>query len=149
MALDLVIVALPLPTIWTLQMPLRRKIGVSFLFSLGLRTIGIMAWRIQSTVQAIKSSGVLYHLYFTTIQSHLEIWLGIIGASLPKLAPIASKLVVPAFSRFLSSRRKLAVPSGSDKNAIRTISGSGDDVPLQRTGFSRLDGKSLVGFGDV
>ena len=37
MALDLVIVALPLPTIWTLQMPLRRKIGVSFLFSLGLR----------------------------------------------------------------------------------------------------------------
>lgn len=36
MALDLVIVALPLPTIWTLQMPLRRKIGVSILFSLGL-----------------------------------------------------------------------------------------------------------------
>ena len=36
MALDLSIVALPLPTIWKLQMPLRRKIGVSFLFSLGL-----------------------------------------------------------------------------------------------------------------
>lgn len=36
MALDLSIVALPLPTIWKLQMPLRRKIGVSLLFSLGL-----------------------------------------------------------------------------------------------------------------
>ena len=36
MALDLIIVILPLPTIWALQMPLRRKIGVSFMFSLGL-----------------------------------------------------------------------------------------------------------------
>jgi hypothetical protein len=36
MVLDLVVVALPLPTIWALQMPLSKKIGVSFLFSLGL-----------------------------------------------------------------------------------------------------------------
>lgn len=108
-----------------------------------------MAWRIQNTVQTTKSSDALYYLYFTALQSHLEIWLGIIGASLPTLAPIASKLVVPAFSRFLSSRRKLAAPSGSRKNATRTIGGSGGDVPLQRMGFSRLDGESLVGFGDV
>jgi hypothetical protein len=108
-----------------------------------------MAWRIQSTVQATTSSDFTYDYYFTVLQVHLEIWLGIIGASLPTLAPIASKLVVPTFSRFVSSYRKLAAPSASRKNASRTIGGSGGDVPLQRTGFNRLEGGTLVGFGDV
>jgi hypothetical protein len=36
MALDLMVVALPLPTIWALQMPLSKKMGVSFVFSLDL-----------------------------------------------------------------------------------------------------------------
>ena len=36
MAIDLAIVALPLPTIWALQMRMRKKLGISFLFSIGL-----------------------------------------------------------------------------------------------------------------
>jgi hypothetical protein len=36
MALDLSIVLLPLPIVWSLQMPTRKKICVSLMFSLGL-----------------------------------------------------------------------------------------------------------------
>lgn len=36
MVLDLILVLLPLPTLWALQMPVGKKIFVSFMFSLGL-----------------------------------------------------------------------------------------------------------------
>ena len=98
-----------------------------------------MAWRIQSTVEATKSSDPLYYLYFTSLQSHLEVWLGIIGASLPTLAPIASKLIVPAFSRLISSHRKIVSSLSYRKNANPTMGGSGVEVPLQDTGFTRLE----------
>ena len=107
-----------------------------------------MAWRIQSTVEATKSSDALYHLYFTTLQSHLEIWLGIIAASLPTLAPIASKVIIPAFSRLRSSHRKFVTSSGYFKKANRAVGGSGGDIPLQNTGFTRLE-ESLVGSSDA
>lgn len=34
--LDITIVAIPLPVVWAIQMPMRKKIGVSGMFSLGL-----------------------------------------------------------------------------------------------------------------
>lgn len=37
MVLDVVIVLLPLPIVWKLQMPLQRKIGIMVTFALGLR----------------------------------------------------------------------------------------------------------------
>ena len=113
------------------------------------RTVGIMAWRIQSTVEATKSSDPLYDIYFTTLQSHLEIWLGIIGASLPTLAPIASKLIMPAVYRFISSHRKSGSSSGRRENPSRTIGGGGGDVQLQDLGFTRLDGESLIDSTDA
>lgn len=108
-----------------------------------------MAWRIQSSVQATESLDPVYKTYFIVLQSHLEIWLGITGASLPTLAPIASKVIYPAFSKLVSSYRNITPTISSRKKAIRTIGGSGDDVPLQRTGFSRLPGESLAGFDHV
>ncbi len=36
MALDLAVVVLPLPVVWSLRMPTRKKIAVSLMFSLGL-----------------------------------------------------------------------------------------------------------------
>ena len=113
------------------------------------RTVGIMAWRIQSTVRATKSLDPVYATYYIVLQSHLEIWLGITGASLPTLAPIASEVIYPTFSKLVSSYRNVTPQISSRQKAIRTIGSSGDDVPLQRTGFSRLPGESLAGFDDV
>ena len=107
-----------------------------------------MAWRIQSTVKTSQSSDPEYGIYFTTLQSHLELWLGIIGASLPTLAPIASKMIIPALSRFISSHRKLFTSSGYHEDANRTIGGDGGAVPLQNRGFARLE-ESLVGASEV
>lgn len=36
MILDIVIVLLPLPLVWKLKMPIRKKIGISVTFALGL-----------------------------------------------------------------------------------------------------------------
>lgn len=37
MVLDVVIVLLPLPIVWRLQMPTQRKLGITVTFALGLR----------------------------------------------------------------------------------------------------------------
>lgn len=39
MFLDVLIVAVPLPIVWKLQMPLRKRVGVSVTFGLGLRYV--------------------------------------------------------------------------------------------------------------
>lgn len=112
-----------------------------------IRTVGIMVWRIVSTAQAGKSPDIAYYLYFTTLQSHLEIWLGMIGATLPTLAPIKSKLIMPAISSLLASYRKSVKPIGSQQRESSVAEGVDDGVQLQRSGLNRLHEESLVEFG--
>lgn len=108
-----------------------------------------MGWRIQSTVKAAKGLDGVYQLYYVTLQSHLEIWLGIIGASLPTLAPIASKLIIPTISRVFKSYRKFGVPIVAQRKGGRNISESNEDLSLQRKGFRQLEGESFAGSGST
>lgn len=173
MTLDLLVGVLPMPTVWALKMSVRKKLSLTFLFSVGLlyavnpvppelrvkyyiihrlirnSTVGIMAWRIQITYQSANGSDAQYFLYYIALQSHLELWLGTICASLPTLAPIASNIIFPAVSKFVSAHRKLLSLNGSRKSGGQTASSSDGDVPLQRTGFNRLDGERLSGSGDL
>ena len=105
-----------------------------------------MGWRIQSTVQASKGTDVTYDLYFTALQSHLEIWLGITAATLPTLAPISSKYISPAISKYLTPRLRHSGPNSGRRHGIQTIGGGGD-IPLRRTEFSRLE-EGLLGHGE-
>lgn len=66
-------------------------LAYSFCFSI----VAIMTWRIQTTVQGSKDVDWNYGLYITALQSQLEIWLGIIAANLPTLAPLTSQLLMP------------------------------------------------------
>ncbi|KAI4173734.1 MAG: hypothetical protein LQ343_002737 [Gyalolechia ehrenbergii] len=108
-----------------------------------------MAWRIWSTVQQERSSDIFYDWYYIGLQSQLEIWLGMIAASLPTLAPIASKLIAPAFSKLIASYRKHGAPLGNRTNESRKTGGGCGDVPLPKLDTNHFDGESIVGFGNV
>ena len=107
--------------------------------SVYLSIVCVMAWRIQSTVASTANPDWNYTLYITALQSHLELWLGIIAANLPTLAPLFNKFIKPAIKSYLGSRGSKQ-PSAGGKRILRTF-GSGD--PTKRDKFNRLDDDSL------
>jgi hypothetical protein len=134
--LDVTIVAMPLPVVWGVQMPTKKKIGVSAMFSLGLSIVAIMLWRLTTTVQALdKAPDFSYDLYVVAVQSLLELWLGLIATNFPTIAPLFPKLVPPRVKQYFlssgSSRNK-----GGPRVSLRTFGSSGRNPKLQD--FDRL-----------
>ncbi|KAM7195881.1 hypothetical protein V8F33_006530 [Rhypophila sp. PSN 637] len=126
--LDLAIVCLPLPFLWSLQMPLRKKITVIFLFSLGFVTVGIMFYRIYVTVNS-NPDGIVA-LADVGVLSIVEVWLGIVVACVPTTAPFFRTYVGPAISRASESLfGSYGVSNKSKENSnsqrVNTIGGSG------------------------
>ncbi|KAL8650451.1 MAG: hypothetical protein Q9210_003812 [Variospora velana] len=87
MVIDAAIVFLPTPVIWRLQMPVKRKIGVSCMFGLGLVICVVNAARIGLVVNS-DAIDFIHAVTDVVIFSGLEIWFGIIAACLPTLKPI-------------------------------------------------------------
>ncbi|KAI5926905.1 hypothetical protein F4810DRAFT_651396 [Camillea tinctor] len=126
LALDTAIVVLPMPLLWNLQMALSKKLLVMVMFSFGFATIAIMCYRIDQTVNrdpdpmlAIAKIGLL---------SDLELWLGIIVACLPTLAPFFRTYVQPGLlnlSRKLYGRLGLSTKEGTPRVQLKTVGGSG------------------------
>ncbi|KAF7957204.1 hypothetical protein EAE96_002795 [Botrytis aclada] len=126
MALDLIIVMIPIPSVWSLQMSVAKKVFVTSMFSLGLAVVGIGAWRINTTIKSTKSVDWSWFVVPVGLQSHLELWLGIIAANLPQMSPLLTRLLLPAMSSFyksITSSRYTLSRTGGQKDT----SGSTDD----------------------
>lgn len=83
-----------------------------------------MCWRIQTTVESTKTQDWSYIYTTTVLQSHLEIWLGIIAANLPMMSPLLTKLVMPSITKLVSS---LSSFRNTTKVAEGRSSGSGGE----------------------
>lgn len=99
LVVDLAIFVLPMPWLWGLKMPLRNKIAISVMFSIGLVTIGVMCWRLAATKDSIAHPDASYHTTDIALISLLELWLGMIVASIPTLAPLLQKYVKPVITK--------------------------------------------------
>lgn len=64
--------------------------------------VGVSAWRISTIVESTKTLDWSYILLTTALQSHLELWLGIIAANLPMMNPVLTKLGTPVMTRLKS-----------------------------------------------
>ncbi|KAL6716937.1 hypothetical protein ACLMJK_004849 [Lecanora helva] len=95
LGLDLVVVVLPMPILWTLQMPVSKKVAISLIFGMGIvnsSTCAITAVRII-TLTLIDGSDLSYSMILTSICSILEPCLGIISACLPVLQPALARIL--------------------------------------------------------
>ncbi|XXH05347.1 hypothetical protein Hte_011773 [Hypoxylon texense] len=101
--LDIAIIILPMPVLWNLKMPLRNKISISIMFSIGFVTIGVMCWRIAAAARTRSNPDYTYNFPLTAVLSFCELWLGIIVACIPTLAPLLNAYIKPAFKRFTST----------------------------------------------
>ncbi|KAI0380262.1 integral membrane protein [Hypomontagnella monticulosa] len=101
--LDIAVIILPMPVLWNLQMPLRNKISVSVMFSIGFITIAVMGWRVAAAAQTRSNPDYTYNFPLTAVLSLCELWLGIIVACIPTLAPLLNAYIKPALGRLTSS----------------------------------------------
>lgn len=114
---DLVILAMPLPCIWALQMKFRHKLGVSAIFLLGLLTVASGAAKLVAFMRAVAASSdkynipdVSYILTPTVYWPMIESSLGIVGACLPLLRPLFTGASSKGFMRKL---RNVTIPDSS------------------------------------
>lgn len=105
---DLMILAMPLPCIWAMQLPLRHRIGVSCIFLLGLLTAAAGAAKLvvfhfiaqETNNGAVDVTYVLTpSIYWPMVESSL----GIVGACLPLLRPLFPATSSTGFVRKLRS----------------------------------------------
>lgn len=100
------------------------------------RVVAIMGWRVQITVQAVTQADFVYGLGNIGLVTHLEIWLGIIIACLPTLAPLFSKYLKPVVSKARGSKK--SAERRHLKEAQNTI-GGGNSGAFNKRNFVRLD----------
>ncbi|KAI0896944.1 hypothetical protein F4806DRAFT_415384 [Annulohypoxylon nitens] len=111
LAIDVLVIVLPMPFLWNLQMRVRNKIVVSFLFSLGFITIAIMIWRIVD-LKTQSQDDFVYNMPTLALTTELELWICIIIACTPTLAPVLKVYVTPMITSLVGSRDSSGARSG-------------------------------------
>lgn len=100
---DAIVLLLPMPVIWRLQMPLRRKIGLSLLFILGGLTFVISILRIVYYLR-VNIYDISYTFIGTAYSTPGEVTLAIFCSCAPTWRPLSRRLVEIARSHFSSIR---------------------------------------------
>ncbi|KAK5635985.1 hypothetical protein RRF57_011698 [Xylaria bambusicola] len=146
---DLIILVMPIPLIWSLQMPQRKKIAVTGIFALGFFTIGAgiarLFYYLETSYHQKENPDFIADVTLTLLWSTIEVNVALIVCNLPVLGPI--------FRRFRSNvaliSRRVGISSywiditkeRTDDDAVNK--GSHQLSDLSRTGnLSTIDGES-------
>ena len=98
MITDVLLAVLPIPLIWSLSLNTRTKFALNCVLGLGLIAVGAGAVKVHAQAGFLKDPDRLYKDRFA-VWAAIELYLGIIAASLPTLKPLAAAF----FSATLSS----------------------------------------------
>ncbi|KAF3925151.1 hypothetical protein ABW20_dc0101494 [Dactylellina cionopaga] len=120
---DIIVLLLPIPTVWSLQMPTRQKLTLIGVFALGIVAPLSAILRLIYIQKATISWDQSWWCFELWIYTSLETHVGIICASIPSLKPLAVKI----FPRFGTSHD----PSSSF--TPMGINSSGGGSGLRRT----------------
>ncbi|KAI0518513.1 hypothetical protein F5B22DRAFT_599503 [Xylaria bambusicola] len=103
---DVIILSIPVPLVWKLNLPTKQKISVSLIFLLGAFIIGISAARIALFVHAGTSlkeaTDISYDTSPTLYWSQLECSVAVICACLPTLRIVLNDVSVKSLRNFAS-----------------------------------------------
>ncbi|KAI9162923.1 Satratoxin biosynthesis SC19 cluster protein [Paramyrothecium foliicola] len=116
---DLIIMALPMVTIWELNMKTTEKFALTAAFALGIASVGIAIWRLVTVFQVNIAANATGSLELASFLCTLETVLALLCVNIPLLRPLYRRFIVRKSSSRLdeSSSRKYAGPV--------TIGGSG------------------------
>ncbi|KAL6925274.1 hypothetical protein FSST1_002548 [Fusarium sambucinum] len=92
-AVDLFLMIIPFRIVKPLQVPMRQKLGLAFLFATGGSIIGVTLRRLTITLPMIKSHDYTWELPPQIILSFLEVNLSIFIISIPALKPFFKRYI--------------------------------------------------------
>lgn len=108
-------------------------------------TIGVMCWRFDATKKSVDEPDASYWQTDIALIALLELWLGLIVACIPTLAPLLKTYIKPLITKIKSSgASRSKEPAG--KTALKDLSNRSDQaIALRR----HAAGGSLSTTGDV
>ncbi|KAL2037574.1 hypothetical protein N7G274_009687 [Stereocaulon virgatum] len=108
---DLLIIAMPIPMIWSLQMSVRRKVAISAMFLVGFFAIGAgiarMVAYLVTSYEKESNPDFIQDFTIFLLWSLIELNVAMICACLPTLLPVVAK-IPRSFKTFDSSKRLLS-----------------------------------------
>ncbi|KAF2763512.1 hypothetical protein EJ05DRAFT_496331 [Pseudovirgaria hyperparasitica] len=148
---DVIVLSLPFPIIWGLQMSKSRKLQVTAIFSLGFFCVvsaGLriyFGWRLSgtgaSTQNQVSSDNFSYIVINNVIWCEMEACCSVIAACLPCMRPFMKPLKLDSFSHLVSRLRSWSSHSQNSRGTSRKHSSgsdsSGDEVQLTPVGSVR------------
>ncbi|KAF3940593.1 hypothetical protein ABW19_dt0209220 [Dactylella cylindrospora] len=102
---DLLVLILPIPTIWHLQMPVRQKWSCAVIFTLWITATIAAVLRLWSTAKTIESVDTTWYGYDLYVYIALEAHLAIVCACAPGIKPVIVR-IWPTFDEMRSSIRR-------------------------------------------
>ena len=146
---DVMILSLPIPCIWALQMPAKHKVGVSAIFLLGILTVlsGIVKLVVFYQIIGEAAGGDFDITWFETpslLWTFIESALGIVGACLPLLRPLFAGTSTRGFMRNL---RSVAIRTITGAEEPKSAEGSTTAVESGSGSSGKKSGKTAVESG--
>ncbi|KZL85627.1 cfem domain-containing protein [Colletotrichum incanum] len=125
--LDIIILALPLHQLYQLQMPLKKKLMVMVVFSMGIFVTIASVIRLRTLVVFANSTNITYDYVDAAYWSTIELYAGIITASLPAVYKLLSGIFdkSPAWSMLKSKLSGASSSSGTGNSNSTVLNGSG------------------------
>ncbi|KAI6462594.1 hypothetical protein MCOR16_010269 [Pyricularia oryzae] len=152
---DIMMIAMPVPYIWSLQMRVPQKIGVLAIFLLGAFVTIISMVRLSYLLHLdLQSPDITWNFVVAVIWTNLEGNIAIICCCLPTLKPILNLVMEGSAATRLGSRKNTYGSGANNSNHLETIGGTGassnkhhniaqDDLELQSGPGGYLDADKL------
>ncbi|KAG5288856.1 Pth11-like integral membrane protein [Histoplasma capsulatum G186AR] len=138
-ATDVLILLVPIPLVWKLQMPTSKKILVSSLFLLGTFVCVVSIIRIKFMGELARAKDVTFILVNIFLWSFVEPCIGIVCACLPTLRPLLQKVSRVLFGTEFG--KSFSSGPGISPGLVRTQqSTTVDGTKKQKNGFQRMKG---------
>ncbi|KAK2589608.1 hypothetical protein QQS21_012717 [Conoideocrella luteorostrata] len=143
---DLIILAMPIPLIWSLRMPRKKKVAVTGIFALGFFTIasGVarLFYYLATSYNHVENPDFIGDVTLTLLWSTIELNVAMIVCSLPVLSPIFEKFRSNLVS--LSGRLGIAKWTNiSNERSDRKGSNQISDILRAENGAARKEGQGF------
>lgn len=117
LTIDVIILLLPMPVLWGLQLPTPKKIALTFVFGLGFGIIAITSVRIKYFFE-LDPADITYTFSKIALLSSMVPILGIINANLPILGPAFKHIFNSSLLTTTVKKSTLTTSSGSQFRRI-------------------------------
>ncbi|KAM5386887.1 hypothetical protein ACJZ2D_000180 [Fusarium nematophilum] len=119
---DLLVCALPLPTLFKLRLPLSQRIALIVLFSLGLVVVFAASMRAYWTHFVTEETyDVTWQGFYLWIWTAVEANLGVICGSVPALRPLFRSIFRSKSSSYYNKTASHPYPAGTGHGVVTTI----------------------------